>query len=674
MDTEKPFRTAKKTGILICDIPQHAMTPAPSPGRSDDRLESWKAIADYLGKSQTSVRRWEREEGLPVHRQEHLKRGSIVAFKSEIEDWRVRRTLPLPEELLPAKHKRRYWPAAAFACAASGAGLLFAIAVVRPPWDTIRNMPLTAYPGVEAHVTFSPGGHDFAYTKGGYGLVVESPDEPPRQIWRATGQYACCTRWSPDGKWLAVSHSDANHNIETIVVDRSGVRRPGPHIHGGPGFVWRADSSAGLFPRREKGGPAKIFEYRLDTHTITPINEPPPNSWGDIHVSESSDGRNLAIVRYSEMGKGDIFVLRKGETHPRQATHLAAWINGVDWLPDNRTIVFASSVNNQLGLFLIDSASPGSPVPVDQARGEFSDPTATTRPDGSIWVAAQLRQWSMHLTLIDPASKQSPVALSSRNEESPALSETGNLAFQSSRGGGHDLWTCPLPCANPRRLTSNTEPVVAMTPKWSPDESRIAFVARKDGKPSIWSIAADGSDLRLLSTGHDEGSPAWSANGADLFFRSDRSGRSEIWRMPAAGGPATQITNGGGVESVASHDGLYLYYLRANQSADLIRLDLRTQGQSVVKDVPPLTLHRWTISGNLLTFVDPGHSSPAALKQFDLVTGKTRVLVPDGLHRTVGITANRAGAIIYSSTTGRESDIFAFELRRRPFWQLFSKR
>ena len=34
------------------------------------------------------MRRWEREEGLPVHRHVHHVLGSIYAFKSEIEAWR----------------------------------------------------------------------------------------------------------------------------------------------------------------------------------------------------------------------------------------------------------------------------------------------------------------------------------------------------------------------------------------------------------------------------------------------------------------------------------------------------------------------------------------------------------------------------------------------------------
>src|SRR6266568_4813210 len=51
------------------------------------RLDSWKEIATYLKRSQRTVRRWEREEGLPVKRHLHHKQGTIYAFAGEIDTW-----------------------------------------------------------------------------------------------------------------------------------------------------------------------------------------------------------------------------------------------------------------------------------------------------------------------------------------------------------------------------------------------------------------------------------------------------------------------------------------------------------------------------------------------------------------------------------------------------------
>jgi TolB-like protein len=56
-----------------------------------DRLESWKAIAAYLNRGVRTVRRWETDEGLPVHRHVHRTLGSVYAYKSEIDAWRETR-------------------------------------------------------------------------------------------------------------------------------------------------------------------------------------------------------------------------------------------------------------------------------------------------------------------------------------------------------------------------------------------------------------------------------------------------------------------------------------------------------------------------------------------------------------------------------------------------------
>src|SRR5260370_24713615 len=55
------------------------------------RLESWKEIAAYLGRDVTTVRRWEKREGLPVHRLHHSKLGSVYAYTKELDAWRDER-------------------------------------------------------------------------------------------------------------------------------------------------------------------------------------------------------------------------------------------------------------------------------------------------------------------------------------------------------------------------------------------------------------------------------------------------------------------------------------------------------------------------------------------------------------------------------------------------------
>lgn len=73
----------------------------PSPPADEDarsgRLDSWKEIAVYLGRDVRTVQRWERREGLPIHRHQHDKQGSVYAFRPEIDAWTTARSQPLAE-------------------------------------------------------------------------------------------------------------------------------------------------------------------------------------------------------------------------------------------------------------------------------------------------------------------------------------------------------------------------------------------------------------------------------------------------------------------------------------------------------------------------------------------------------------------------------------------------
>jgi TolB-like protein/thioredoxin-like negative regulator of GroEL len=51
------------------------------------RLDSWKEIAAYLNRDVTTVQRWEKREGMPVHRHLHEKRGSVYALSEELDAW-----------------------------------------------------------------------------------------------------------------------------------------------------------------------------------------------------------------------------------------------------------------------------------------------------------------------------------------------------------------------------------------------------------------------------------------------------------------------------------------------------------------------------------------------------------------------------------------------------------
>src|SRR5258708_2169164 len=90
------------------------------------RLDSWKEIANYLGREVRTCQRWEKQEGLPVHRHLHEKLGTVYAYRSELDDWlgscrsvgEIVVEEPIPIAITtaqPVESKRRHFPIAILA-------------------------------------------------------------------------------------------------------------------------------------------------------------------------------------------------------------------------------------------------------------------------------------------------------------------------------------------------------------------------------------------------------------------------------------------------------------------------------------------------------------------------------------------------------------------------------
>jgi hypothetical protein len=82
--------------------------PPPSP--EEARLESWKEIAVYLRREVRTVQRWEKQEGLPVHRHTHSERASVYAYRSELETWWNNRRPRLEADEATEEKPARYRP------------------------------------------------------------------------------------------------------------------------------------------------------------------------------------------------------------------------------------------------------------------------------------------------------------------------------------------------------------------------------------------------------------------------------------------------------------------------------------------------------------------------------------------------------------------------------------
>jgi TolB protein len=122
-------------------------------------------------------------------------------------------------------------------------------------------------------------------------------------------------------------------------------------------------------------------------------------------------------------------------------------------------------------------------------------------------------------------------------------------------------------------------------PAWAPDGTRLAVVLTRDEASQIYLVNADGSGAtRLTRGGNIDTEPVFSPDGATLYFTSDRGGSPQIYRMPASGGEARRVTFEGNynVSPAISPDGKYLAYIRREGGRFQVALLDLASGQSRV--------------------------------------------------------------------------------------------
>ena len=105
-------------------------------------------------------------------------------------------------------------------------------------------------------------------------------------------------------------------------------------------------------------------------------------------------------------------------------------------------------------------------------------------------------------------------------------------------------------------------------PAWSPDGKTLAVTLTKDGGSQLYLINAEGTGTptRLTSSNGIDTEPAFSPDGKYIVFTSDRGGSPQIYRISAAGGEAQRMTFGStyNVSAHYSPDGKNLIYIQRN--------------------------------------------------------------------------------------------------------------
>lgn len=160
---------------------------------------------------------------------------------------------------------------------------------------------------------------------------------------------------------------------------------------------------------------------------------------------------------------------------------------------------------------------------------------------------------------------------------SPAWSpDGGRVAYVSFEDRKPVIYMQDL-VSGKRRVIAN-EKGSNSAPSWSPDGSRLAIALSKSGNTQVYIVNADGSGVRRVSNSSGiDTEPQFSADGQSLYFTSDRSGGPQIYKMSAAGGNATRVTFKGNynISPRVSPDGKTLAWISQREgSFSLYAMDL----------------------------------------------------------------------------------------------------
>ena len=214
------------------------------------------------------------------------------------------------------------------------------------------------------------------------------------------------------------------------------------------------------------------------------------------------------------------------------------------WSPDGNRVVFTSYVRNHPDLYFYDRKMDKFFRVSDRSGINVG---GVWSPHGRVMAATLSSEGGNPDVYLMGEDGKGAKRLTNHfaSDVSPTWSpDAQKIAFVSDRGGTPNVYVMGVDGADPKRITfeGNGAGKDNQSPSWSPRGDRIAFQSRVGGAWQILTMKPDGSEVRILTSAGNNEDPTWSPDGRMIAFAHD----GKLWVMEADGSNARQISSGTG--------------------------------------------------------------------------------------------------------------------------------